>query len=437
MIALQKDFGSYMPAFFHMEVNFPYPPGLMTLYNLLKQDQATFVHEYIHYLQDVTTFFGLNNAYVYSEYLHAASQIIYAEPDNKIHLPVEIHNNYGNVELNREVNEICTGDIEQISTLFVLDIKEKYVRTKYNHPFFKSLCQIVLVLPQKKKLIFGGRAIMESMAYLVERNVEPHCKGADDYPYHSAEIVANKIYPQFANDDFRLIALCDISLNSSNPGKTFVQTLEMYKKYSLIPTTDKIYDDFYHAPCVMMGNKTKYINGFFNFAITVGERLVLYLRDPYSAPFRDAVRKMIGGGMDYRLNHRTFMVDIAKSGDLNHNSTLHTIIKRFGSPVISDNQGNFCQIPSLYFEDSQFYNFVAVEQLYKTLSDCQDCCELYSWCDYLDANGNKTVNIDDRCMNEPWKRCYDTQLCPYGMLWRHWNLGGREVVNPNAITVTY
>lgn len=164
---------------------------------------------------------------------------------------------------------------------------------------------------------------------------------------------------------------------------------------------------------------------------------MLYKNHPFFATFRDTVRKMIGSGMYYRLNHRTFMVDIAKGGDLNHNSTLRTIMTRFGSPVISDNQGNFCQIPSHYFDTSQFYNFVAIEQLYKTLSDCQDCCELYPWCDYLDANGNKTVNVDDRCINEPWKRCNDTHLCPYGTLWRHWNLGGREVVNPNAITVTY
>lgn len=435
MHPLNKDLGSYMPAFFHMNVEFPYPPGMMTLYNLKKQDQATFVHEYIHYLQDVSTFFGLNNAYVYSEYLHAASNKIYESPNNEIRLPVRIYGNYGNVELNKQVNELCTGDILELPNLFLLNVKEKKVKTTYSHPYFKTLKQIELELPKGEKVIFGGRAIMESMAYLIERNVEPRCKGADDYPYKSAEIVAEKVYPGFSKDDFRLIALCDMSLNSSNPGKTFVQTLKIYKNHGIMPTVEEIYDGFYSAPCVLMGESTNFLHGFIPFAMSVAERLVLYLNNKYFAYFQNTVRRMIGSGIDYRMKHRTFMVDIARGGDLAHNDVLRSVMNRFGSPVICDNQGNFCQIPSHYFDDSQFYNFVAIEQLYKTLHDCQDCCELYDWCDYEDDSGNRRAITDDRCFNEPWARAHDKTLCPYATLWRHWNFANRQVIDPTAIKV--
>lgn len=433
MQPLKKDLGSYMPAFFYMNVGFSYPPGIMTLFNLKRQDQATFVHEYIHYLQDISTFFGLNNAYVYSEYIHAASQVIYTTQNNEIRLPVEVKGNYGNVELNREVNKISTGDYAEIPNMFLVDIKEDVVKTKYNHPYFKTFMQFSLVLPKDVKVNFGGRAIMESMAYLIERNVESHCKGAYDYPYHAAEIVAHKIYPEFAEDDFRLIALCDMSLNSSNPGKTFVQTLRMFKERNMMPSPEAIYDSFYDAPCILMGEHTNFLHGFIPFAMSVAERLVLYLNDPHFSSFHNTVRKMIGSGIDYRMNHRSFMVDIARGGDLLHNESLRRILTRFGSPIIYDNQGNHCQIPSQYFDDSQFYNFVAVEQVYKTLSDCQDCCELYDWCDYEDENGMKRVEIDERCFNEPWSRAHDDSLCPYALLWRHWNYCKRKVINLKAI----
>lgn len=36
--------------------------------------------------------------------------------------------------------------------------------------------------------------------------------------------------------------------------------------------------------------------------------------------------------------------------------------------------------------------------------------------------------VDDRCDNAPWKRCNDEQLCPYGLLWKHWKLSGYEVI---------
>jgi len=32
--------------------------------------------------------------------------------------------------------------------------------------------------------------------------------------------------------------------------------------------------------------------------------------------------------------------------------------------------------------------------------------------------------VDDRCYMKPWKHVNDTYLCPYAMLWRHWNLQG-------------
>ena len=56
--------GSYTPAFFHINLNFPFYQSRLALYNLKKKDLSTFVHEYIHFLQDISSYSLLNNAYV-------------------------------------------------------------------------------------------------------------------------------------------------------------------------------------------------------------------------------------------------------------------------------------------------------------------------------------------------------------------------------------
>lgn len=41
------------------------------------------------------------------------------------------------------------------------------------------------------------------------------------------------------------------------------------------------------------------------------------------------------------------------------------------------------------------------------------------WC----MNSSKKI-VDDKCSQEPWSRIKDEKLCPYAVLWKHWNLSG-------------
>ena len=102
---------------------------------------------------------------------------------------------------------------------------------------------------------------------------------------------------------------------------------------------------------------------------------------------------------------------------------------RFGSPVIADNEGNYSQIESRIFNTHELYVFSAIEQVFETFKNGQFFCEIKPWCDYKDENGKTTVCADDRCDECPWERAHDMELCPYALLWRHWKLADRKVIN--------
>lgn len=64
---LHKVLGYYVPAFFEMHVKID--SYELTFNKLSPTDATIFFHEYIHFLQYISTYYGLNRIYVYSELL--------------------------------------------------------------------------------------------------------------------------------------------------------------------------------------------------------------------------------------------------------------------------------------------------------------------------------------------------------------------------------
>lgn len=48
-------------------------------------------------------------------------------------------------------------------------------------------------------------------------------------------------------------------------------------------------------------------------------------------------------------------------------------------------------------------------------------CEMKAFCTKSQLEGYDIV-VDKRCDENPWSRCVDEQLCPFGAIWKHWSL---------------
>lgn len=446
MDPLHEECGSYLPGFFRMKLEFPFNESRLALSNLSKRNQASFFHEYIHFLQDITTFWGLNNTYVYSEYIHLACNVIYDQPKGEIHLPIKVHFDRTNVAANQWLVKHTIGDYEEIDDLFILRYKSKKETCPFSSSYVKKLTKIILTIQGGKKIEFGARAIMESMAYMLEKRIAPGGRAPKEYPYLSAEYLTRTIYPPFADDDLRLISLCDISLQFTQPGKIFVETLEYYKEKETLPTSEEIYFRFYSTPMDNMGVANYLEKSYYDFATLVAERLKLYLNSaPYTFPiglygqsisvqpllcseffaFRRAIDNLIGFGINIRMNIPYFYLQLAKGGVTSDNKWLRYAINTTGFPLIEDVNHDYFKIPSSVITEDAIDFFFAIEQIVNTFEKGQDLCEMVEIC-----SRSKGVDppVDDRCYFEPWLRTQDPKLCPYAFLWRHWNLAKRHKV---------
>lgn len=422
MQSVKTILGSYMPAFFHMDLSLPFPSG--TLFNepFSEKHLSIFTHEYIHFIQDISTYVGLNNAYVYSECIHGIVTTIYKQPKGELKIPVSIPTNYGNIDLNKFVNTESIGTIREQTEFFIKKIVIKEIPVPYNNPFIKSLTRIILISVKGDVVMFGSRAIMESMAYLMETMITKGSVGADDYPYHAAELVVEYYYPDFGRDKLRIIALCDASMQFSEPGKIFVQSLQNFKEKRFLPSNaNEVIDYFYLNPCVQMGEKKKIEIGLLTMGFMVGERLKLYMNHHQFKPFHNVIHTLIGFGMKERLSNKYFMLDIVRNGYILDNVLMRRYIRTIGTPIIKDSNDDYWNVPPDGKTSNDYWleYFPAIEEIYNCLAEGQTICGMYTWCE----KSPKTKE-DSRCIYEPWSRINDNALCPYAMLWKHWMLEG-------------
>lgn len=420
MKPLNTTLGSYMPAFFHMDLSFPFPEGERAYERISERNLSIFVHEYIHFIQDITTYVGYNNLYVYSEYIHAAVNTIYQSPYGYIHLPIKFNNNFGNVSLNKFVNEETCGLIEEEVNFFLTKITVENKIVPFKNPFVSHIKKIKLHSAKGKVVDFGYSAIMESMAYLIEKLISKGSSTPPDFPYLAAEMVVNEYYKEFGTDPLRIIALCDASLQFSQPGKIFIESLKEFKRTGFIPdNANDIIDFFYKKKCDQMGTPINLDIGLIKMGFMVGERLKLYMNDPSFRPFHNVIYTMIGFGLKERLMNRYFILDIVRKGYFLTNPSIRKFLINAGSPIIKDINEDYWIIPPIGKNQHNYWleYFPAIEAIYHTLSNGSDICELISWC-----GKSPETKEDDRCVNEPWRRVKDTKLCPYAMLWKHWNL---------------
>jgi len=425
---LHKILGYYVPAFFEMHVDTNNDD--MTINNLSPFEMTVLFHEYIHFLQDISTYYGLNGIYVYSEYLHSVVNRIYKNTTNVIQVPVTITDNNDNVILNQQIQRFTSGDDggeDGISCFTISDIQEGF-DTLVTNPHMPSVQNNIVTTIEGDRFIFGSIAISESMSYLMERCCSPKAfKKSPEFPYMSAEKVANYYVPHFGDDRLMVLALCDMALMSSNPGACFVRVMKGIRDGKVkFDSPEEIYDHFYNQISMTMdGQQSSLLPAFQKLLDVVKQQLRSYLRDmPIIGSYYEWIDRVFDFALDWRKNDRYFLLKMARHQDLATNNYFGLCVCRAGTPLMSNNNDNYYKTPPNGMNNgTDVEYFKAFSQIEQLFSNGDKPCSLYKWCC---KSSNSTPS--KLCNSTPWKKVNDKSLCPYAILWKHWNLSKYEVV---------
>jgi hypothetical protein len=416
--------GFYLPSFIRMHVE---TDASLTNLNTLNDDgaEAIYIHEYIHFIQDVTSTYGFFNTYVIGEYMRMANNTIVANPKGGFAVPVEpIPAGADNVAVNLNLANFLsgTGDDHDI-TLTNHQLRTEQITTSTT-PLQIEVVEIEYTDSNgnPQTFDFGELCVSESMAYIIERECYPNCPPPPELPYLSAEKLVDLIYPQFGNNCLNILALCDLSLMQQNPGKFFYETLLHFQTNNL--TFDNP-EDIY-TWCYNLQNFDNGLNQFFGLA---QQNLTTYLNDRIFDEINNWLNNMLTNALNHRRQNETFILNIARGGKLKDNAAFKQFLMCVGSPLVTNANGETTLYNPNTNADLNYSLILALDQVHSVFWFNQRKCDLVElcsekWHNVVNlCNKNKPI-VDLRCETEPWTRSEDKKLCPFGIVWRHWQLTG-------------
>lgn len=430
MKKLEQTLGFYTPAFFkiYIETVNPIDPK-----QLSEKEQATFIHEYTHFIQDFTTLYGLSNIYNIFDTLRLFVNQIYNT--RKIQLPlVCLH---PTLSLNSEIRSRSWGS--HLSYNAIMSVKNVQIeKTPFpshvvnEHPQLANFRRVVMEIKthnQCVKIEFGSLAIMESMAHLMEKFLTPkYVTQSPDYPYNIAQKLVSYICPQLSDDEI-IFALCDIALQTSMPGVAFLEMLQIIHNKK---TPEPIYnaDDVY-ACFNEQFNTWHNATEIANVVYQAKEHLSTLVQGPIGFQYQKWVDNIINKAIELRTRRPAFLLDIIRGGNIQHNTVFWNFVNEIGTPLLTNSVGVMTKIPmsgigfSPINVDVEF--FQAIDYIFSLFSQGRIECPLQNWCE---ASG---ISIDANCIINPPAHSdltKYTRFCPVGALWHQWNLGKYAIHAP-------
>lgn len=414
--------GKYLTSFLEICVNTE--KELNNLALLDSGELGTYYHEYFHYIQDITTHYGLSKIWQSFDRFRQLVASIQSSHDDYVYIPLEgpaVDEQLSHMQLleimkgSGQINGI-SPDVADAYKISHVEYSEDAHIGKYfpEHMSAKVTLHLVQDGMIDRHFIFGEAAISESMAYLIERKFFPELNKLPRYPYKVAHELVEFIYPKLLANEENLFALCDMSLMHTMPGWAFVEILNEMKKKGISPQTGEEVITFAHEFYNAQGwNFKAYMKKSDESLQKISEQL---FGNPQLKPTLDLFQALIERGRLLRENCPFAILGIYKAEiSLSHN--FYKVFNFLGGPhAVNANGLRFLRAPNgleYLNETAHPQYFRVIWQLNKFFLKDIRTCSLYQMCSAPGSN----VPVDDRCDYAPWKRTEDELGCPYAVFW--------------------
>lgn len=418
--------GFYEPAVFHLHTIGKGKLNDMKRWNL--QQKSTFLHEYIHFLQDVTTIQGLNNIFIRGEYIRYVTKLVKQQKNADIHLPIDPLSADNNVDQNWLARKYTMGTNNSVE--IILSYKKVQVLTLIDSNNGKKIpVNGVLVRCldgnlQQVDILLGTLQMMEGMAKLIQEEIYPTPVRYSPYnPYYIARDVADMIIPGLSSKSHVLIALFVLALQRSNPGYDFVEYLEFKAKNGFDAdtlTAEVVYRDLQRTIMHLPVGTLNYKDSHDFYAGGAKDVMSEYLGGVwYWQNINRWFQTIIQEGTELKLNNPFLFQELAEGGDITTNNIFMMLLREFGTPIVTNSSHDFGFIRpnSVLLTKRELINVYAMMQVHQVfLSNGTYKCPLRKYCQN-EPCGFRKQRVDIRCLTRPWERMKKWNRCYFNTWW--------------------
>ena len=422
--------GAYKPSYLGIRINSLL--DFSNVQNLHADAQALYFHEYIHFLQDIITTFGLSNSW--NTYDRIRQIISLAQKkDSELNIPlsgveVKIHQN--NLRALNEIKGDCR--IRNLIGNIECDIKKISLASSDNiDQVIKGgkIHLLKLELMDKAKniynYIFGAEAVSESMAYLIEQKFSKNMP-LEGYPYCAAKKLAEFVYKAISENDEFLFTICDVSLMTTSPGFSYYIILLEMSLQEFFPKSSKELFDF--SLDIL---KNRGWNIFEDFEHTKTGLLHVFNRIFNRPEFKETnewFNLIINNSFELRKSNPYIISSLYN--DEPFGKSWSTIVAMLGMPMVynSENKRWFSSPVSLKQNENNIdpIFLYAFWQLHDLLCMGKNAisCKLIEFC----KASNQRDMVDDNCVTSPWEKISGEKVCSFCALWVSYGLENKKVV---------
>lgn len=215
----------YHTSFFQIFLQGRYNEDLSSLNTT---DLGLFVHEYIHYIQNIGTMWGIYSAlHEYKRISEVFQQLIDKNEINIVYTPdysVEYQSRHEIWKLGEGQDSFGDFVGKEIDLSKEIEIRCERVDLQGNK-YKKILLKLHLSDGSETEIHLGAKIIRESMAYMCQCLFDEHYTLNNAIPYKIIEYLCTARFKNIANDKKKIIAICYIALFSRRPAELLIDYL--------------------------------------------------------------------------------------------------------------------------------------------------------------------------------------------------------------------
>jgi hypothetical protein len=374
--------GSYSTGCFNIFINGDFD---LNLSNLSTRDLGTFLHEYVHFLQNISTPYGIYSAILLNnnicEFVHSIKN------KEEIILPYKY-------DLSEELSLQNKWYKCSLGTGHLNSVIDKNKPTKFSFEKIEGFPIDMHVVNYEVyvtnsltpiNIIIGSTIIKESMSAMYQSLIDKELYHYD-VPYNVIRILCEKHFSNIALDIKKLICLCYISLFSLDPGYLLIHLLKEANQNPSL-TGFQIFENFMQ-----------------NSRIKISNENICYSYNKLVEKYKESISKLLPCDLKYieilleRVKIKDGIVPILNVLNCNdfNEKNIKSLIDYLGIPFIHQRDGKqfYPQLLEVEHSCQDVISMVGISTMYNYFMNPNDfVCPFKYMCDCNEFE----------CFNEPWE----------------------------------
>lgn len=355
-------YGTYLSSYFHIEIDTD-----IDLNEYLKNDQSTFVHEYIHFLQNFLLPYCVQNTK--NEFNDFWNMSDYYLSQDKVIKP---YNN--NVSNNKFEALFGSNDIYEKD--FYCDSLEENIKEEIKY--------YVMKINSGEKINIGAYHLLEYISYKIENKF--YGTQLPPAPY----LVIDKIFEYYGLKNIledKKILICEYSLYFENPISALIESINKILKKSNISLE---VDDILNFDNIYNDMRSKQL-----------ESLIAIFNEQYKHHQFETIRKWLNNIVNYvNKNIKTayYFHSLYQLDAEDFVNKISILIENIGAPILINNKKHFYNLNNRKkYIDKDFIYMWALYNYKNYLRDSQLFCPMSAYCKEIDNN-----IFDEDCSFNPF-----------------------------------